>query len=179
MTDLTPDRLQELRRIAEAATPGPLTMHLCDGARYAAFVDAPHLGPDAPELAVFLTERDARFFAEFDRDTVLAMLDEIERLRREREEDDDKWTRYEELYVQARGQIVDLQLEIERLRRERKVLAEALKAVRQHNKHVHTCDHCECALCPEGTGLSYGAYRALGEAMDLLDGEKGGGDDGR
>lgn len=85
MAEMTPDRLAELRRIAEAATPGPLTMHLCDDARYAAFVDAPHLGPDAPELAVFLIERDARFFAEFDRDTVLAMLDEIERLRRERE----------------------------------------------------------------------------------------------
>ena len=45
--------------------------------------------------------------------------------------------------------------EIERLRREREVLAEALK-------HVFTCDHCECASCPEGTGLFYRAYRALG-----------------
>jgi len=125
MTDLTPDRLQELRRIAEAATPGPLTMHLCDDARYAAFVDAPHLGPDAPELAVFLTERDARFFAEFDRDTVLAMLDEIERLRRERE-----------------------------------VMEEVLKAVHERDRHIHTCDHCECATCPEGTELSYKAYIA-------------------
>src|SRR5690606_33378837 len=86
MSGMTSERLEELRRIAEAATPGPLTMHPCDDARYAAFVDAPHLGPDAPELAVFLTERDARFFAEFDRDTVLELLDEIERLRREREE---------------------------------------------------------------------------------------------
>src|SRR5690606_16158408 len=81
----TVEELAKLREIAEAATPGPLTMHLCDDARYAAFVDAPHLGPDAPELAVFLIERDARFFAEFDRDTVLALLGEIERLRRERE----------------------------------------------------------------------------------------------
>lgn len=125
MSDLTPERLAELRRIAEAATPGPLTMHLCDDARYAAFVDAPHLGPDAPELAVFLIERDARFFAEFDRDTVLAMLDEIERLRRERE-----------------------------------VMAEVLKAVHERDRHIHTCDHCECALCPEGTELSYKAYIA-------------------
>ena len=85
MTDLTPERLAELRRIAEAATPGPLTVHLCDDARYAAFVDAPHLGPDAPELAVFLIERDARFFAEFDRDTALALLDRIEALEAENE----------------------------------------------------------------------------------------------
>src|SRR5690606_24494787 len=62
---------------------GPLTIHPCDDARYAAFVDAPHLGPEAPELAVFLIEDDARFFTEFDRDTVLAMLDEIDLLRRE------------------------------------------------------------------------------------------------
>src|SRR5690606_28956797 len=85
MAELTRERLQELRRIAEAATPGPLTMHLCDDARYAAFVDAPHLGPDAPELAVFLIERDARFFAEFDRDTVLALLVRIEALEQERD----------------------------------------------------------------------------------------------
>src|SRR5690606_41944260 len=47
----------------------------------------------------------------------------------------------------------------------RKVLAESLK-------HIFTCDDCECASCPEGAELSYRAYRALGEAMDLLDGEK-------
>ena len=58
--------------------------------------------------------------------------------------------------------------EIEQLRREREVLAEAFK-------HVFTCDDCECASCPEGTGLLYRAYRALSGAMDLLDGEKGGG----
>src|SRR5690606_23083612 len=94
MSGMTSERLEELRRIAEAATPGPLTMHLCDDARYAASVDAPHLGPDAPELAVFLIERDARFFAEFDRDTVLALLDEIERLRRERKKISDSVTRF-------------------------------------------------------------------------------------
>lgn len=83
MSELTPERLAELRRIAEDATPGPLTVHRCDDPRYAAFVDAPRLGPEAPELAVFLIEDDARFFAEFDRDTVLAMLNEVEHLRRE------------------------------------------------------------------------------------------------
>src|SRR5690606_34747137 len=55
--------------------------------------------------------------------------------------------------------------EIERLRREGEVLAEALR-------HVYTCENCECTLCPQGTELSYRAYRALGEAMDLLDDEK-------
>src|SRR5690606_21941710 len=55
--------------------------------------------------------------------------------------------------------------EIERLRREREVLAEVLR-------HVHTCDHCECALCPEGTELSYRAYRAVSKS-ELLAGEEG------
>ena len=61
-----------------------------------------------------------------------------------------------------------LEAENERLRREWEVLAEGLK-------HIHTCKNCECASCPEGTGLTLRAYRALGGAMDLLDGEKGGG----
>ena len=56
-----------------------------------------------------------------------------------------------------RRQLAQAQAEVERLRREREVLAEVLK-------HVYTCENCECALCPEGTGLSYRAYRALGGA---------------
>src|SRR5690606_842837 len=55
MTDLTPERLTELRRIAEAATPGPEEI----------------ITPSHPV---------------FDSTTVLVLLDEIERLRREREE---------------------------------------------------------------------------------------------
>src|SRR5690606_12036970 len=101
MADLTPERLQELRRIAEAAVPGKWS---------------------GQDFQLAMTPR-----------TALALLDEIERLRRERD-----------------------------------VLAEALK-------HVWTCENCECATCLEGTGLSLRAYRALGGAMDLLDGEKGGG----
>jgi len=46
-----------------------------------------------------------------------------------------------------------LEAENERLRREREVLAEA-------QKHVRTCEDCECALCAEGTELSYKAYIA-------------------
>jgi len=64
-----------------------------------------------------------------------------------------------------RRQLAQAQAEVERLRREREVLAAALN-------HVYTCENCECALCPQGAELSYRAYRALGEAMDLLDGEK-------
>src|SRR5690606_37150251 len=99
MADLTPERLKELRRIAEAATPGPEEI----------------ITPSHPV---------------FDSTTVLVLLDEIERLRRERE-----------------------------------VMAEVLQ-------HVYTCENCECATCPQGAELSYRAYRALGEAMDLLNGEK-------
>lgn len=160
MTDLTPKRLQELRRIAEAATPGPWWVdgweaRTKDGDRFIASI-APAFQGASPDASCWEVDANIQHIAAFDPTTTLALLDEIERLRREREEDDDKWTRYEELYVQARGQIIDLQLEIERLRRERDVLAEAFK-------HVLTCEDCECASCPEGTGLVYRAYRALKE----------------
>lgn len=52
MADLTPGRLQELRRIAESATPGPWASSM-------------------------------QYISAFDPTTVLALLDEIERLRRE------------------------------------------------------------------------------------------------
>ena len=58
MTDLTPDHLAKLRRIAEAATPGLWEIPVANVVQY---------------------------FATFDPPMVLAMLDEIERLRRERE----------------------------------------------------------------------------------------------
>ena len=61
--------------------------------------------------------------------------------------------------------------EIERLRKEREVLAEALK-------HIFTCDDCECASCPQGTGLAYRAYRALGGAQRAGAGARGSDGDG-
>jgi len=129
---LTPERLAELRRIAEAASPGPWAVN-----PFKATVDEmPSMLPicgllwPTDQRTEEQTLANATHIATFDPATVIAILDEIERLRRERE-----------------------------------VLAEVLQ-------HVYTCDHCECALCPQGTELSYRAYRALGEAMDLLDGEK-------
>ena|SRR5690606_2024764 len=64
MTDLTPERLQELRRIAEAATPGPEEI----------------ITPSHPV---------------FDSTTVLALLDEIERLRREQENNVTRFALYD------------------------------------------------------------------------------------
>src|SRR5690606_2803878 len=142
MADLTPDRLQELRRIAEAATPGPWRVNKYGPTRRIMSIGAGKYGTD-PVIAnveTFWSKREqekygdhganAVHIATFDPPTVLALLDEIERLRKERE-----------------------------------VLAEVLT-------HVYTCEDCECALCPQGAELSYRAYRALGEAMDLLDDEK-------
>ena len=51
-----------------------------------------------------------------------------------------------------------LEREVERLRRKLEVLAAALN-------HVFTCENCECASCPEGTGLFYRAYKVLGAAQ--------------
>jgi len=137
MADLTPERLQELRRIAEAATPGPWWVdgweaRTKDGDRFIASI-APAFQGASPDVSCWEVDANIQHIAAFDPTTALALLDEIERLRRERE-----------------------------------VLAEAFK-------HVLTCEDCECATCPEGTGLVLKAYRALGGAMDLLDSEKGGG----
>src|SRR5690606_8941936 len=125
MAELTPDRLQELRRIAEAATSGPWAWRMSKDGR---ILDLITLETGYNEELITPSHINAwlqvkgvkDFIPAFDPATALALLDEIERLRRERQ-----------------------------------VLAEVLK-------HVRTCDHCECALCPEGTGLSYRAYRALG-----------------
>lgn len=86
MTDLTPERLQELRRIAEAATPGPWgTTRYNGGLRF----DGPlrvYAGTD-PEYGeprpIPASDADTRYTAAFDPTTVLAMLYEIERLRAE------------------------------------------------------------------------------------------------
>jgi len=121
MADLTPDRLQELRRIAEAATPGPWEWREREhnerirkreraGRRsrrqFVYCLQGPPLSGVAPEhrcefdyhnvmslrwdqvkgtalTGVAPSPADADFIATFDPPTVLALLDEIERLRRE------------------------------------------------------------------------------------------------
>ena len=89
MTDLTPKRLQELRRIAEAATPGPWwvdgwEVRTKDGDRFIASI-APAFRGDHPDASCWELDANIRHIATFNPPTVLAMLDEIERLRRERE----------------------------------------------------------------------------------------------
>src|SRR5690606_22319081 len=97
MADLTPDRLQELRRIAEAATPGPWRVNKYGPTRRIMSIGAGKYGTD-PVIAnveTFWSKREqekygdhganAVHIATFDPPTVLALLDEIERLRRERE----------------------------------------------------------------------------------------------
>src|SRR5690606_34815007 len=135
MTDLTHKRLQELRRIAEAATPGPWwadgwEARTKDGDLFIASIAPAFKGARPDASSCWELDANIRHIAAFNPTTTLALLDEIERLRRERE-----------------------------------VLAEALK-------HVWTCEDCECASCPEGTGLVLKAYRVLGGAMDVLDGEE-------
>ncbi len=82
---LTPERLAELRRIAEAATPGPwevvgLAVY---GGPYA--LRMPHRsGRTWYGVEGIKRREDAEYFVAMNRNTVLALLDEIERLRRER-----------------------------------------------------------------------------------------------
>src|SRR5690606_12268785 len=87
MADLTPDRLQELRRIAEAATPGPWAVN-----PFKATVDEmPSMLPicgllwPTEERTEEQTFANANYIAEFNPTTALAILGEIERLRRERD----------------------------------------------------------------------------------------------
>src|SRR5690606_23902433 len=145
MSGMTSERLEELRRIAEAATPGPWEIPVANVFRVVAPKAGHHNPPSGkapPYPWAIIADADTegtsgkqaasnmQYIATFDPPTVLAVLNEIERLRQERE-----------------------------------VLAEALG-------HVYTCDHCECALCPEGTELSYRAYRAVSKS-ELLVGEEG------
>lgn len=91
-TDLVSDEmLATLRSIAEAATPGPWAIPAANVFRVIA-PDAPHTnpGPYTPypwRVVADMGEHDgtaadARHIASFSPDTVFALIDEIERLRR-------------------------------------------------------------------------------------------------
>ena len=82
MTDMTPERLQELRRIAEAATPGPwewdkyLNLFSATGK----VVLTEPFSPDNPDVVEARTE-DLDYIETFNPETALALLDEIKRLQ--------------------------------------------------------------------------------------------------
>ena len=95
MTDLTPERLHELRRIAEAATPGPWEVVGLDGYGGPYALRMPHRsGRTWYGVEGIKRREDAEYFVAMNRNTVLALLDEIERLRREQEEIADNVTRF-------------------------------------------------------------------------------------
>ena len=97
-TQLTPERLAELRRIAEAATPGPWEVTEFAGGEERSPGELGVFAPNHPHsyqksdgtwYAVVICrgmdgptrEENSEYIATFDPTTVLAMLDEIERLR--------------------------------------------------------------------------------------------------
>src|SRR5690606_403285 len=86
MSGMTSDRLEELRRIAEAATPGPWAVN-----PFKATVDEmPSMLPicgllwPTEERTEEQSFANANYIAECNPTTALALLDENERLRRER-----------------------------------------------------------------------------------------------
>lgn len=83
MTDLIPDRLQELRRIAEAATKSDWTVVKTDLGHPCVRMPRPRKRLRPVHHIYPFDQEDAEFIATFDPPTVLAMLYEIERLRRE------------------------------------------------------------------------------------------------
>src|SRR5690606_33613519 len=87
VSELTLERLSELRRIAEAATPGPYEVVGLAGYGGPYALRMPHRsGRTWYGVEGIKRREDAEYFAAMNRNTVLALLDEIERLRREREE---------------------------------------------------------------------------------------------
>jgi len=82
MADLTPDRLQELRRIAEAATPGPWEwdkyLHLFSAAGKPVLTKP--FSPDNPDVVEARPE-DLDYIERFNPETALALLDEIKWLQ--------------------------------------------------------------------------------------------------
>lgn len=82
MSELTAERLSELRRIAQAATPGTWYAAPCpDNPRWwtVAIPRPKKRTPNSKLYVYFDREADARHVSTFDPRTVLALLDEIER----------------------------------------------------------------------------------------------------
>src|SRR5690606_14524732 len=91
MTDLTPERLAELRRIASAATPGPWQWagSRDKGDPHAYVYAGDYASEGEPDLWCEIVsecpEADAQHIATFDPTTALALLDRIEALEQERD----------------------------------------------------------------------------------------------
>lgn len=89
MSGMTSDRLEELRRIAEAATPGPWWVdgweaRTKDDDRFIASI-APAFQGASPDASCWEVDANIQHIAAFDPTTCLVLLDEIERLRRDRD----------------------------------------------------------------------------------------------
>src|SRR5690606_37129500 len=83
VSEMTPERLAELRRIAEAATPGPYEVVGLAGYGGPYALRMPHRsGRTWYGVEGIKRREDAEYFAAMNRNTVLALLDEIERLQR-------------------------------------------------------------------------------------------------
>lgn len=84
MSDLTPERLAELRRIAEAATPGPWEVVGLSGYGVPYALRMPHRsGHTWYGVEGIKRREDAEYFVACDPDTIRALLEEIERLAEE------------------------------------------------------------------------------------------------
>src|SRR5690606_13114157 len=113
MADLTPERLQELRRIAEVATPGPWEwdkyLHLFSATGKPVLTKP--FSPDNPDVVEAMPE-DLDYIERFNPETALALLDRIEALEQERDaaraEADRLRQRYEALRAEVESVAQDL-----------------------------------------------------------------------
>ena len=86
MNDLTPEPIAELRRLAEAATPGPWRTEYLMGAGndlLTAIIAGRATPDDLRVIGSTLAERDGKFVAAASPAVVLALLDELDELRAE------------------------------------------------------------------------------------------------
>src|SRR5690606_13597421 len=124
------------------------------------------------------------------RNTALALLGEIERLRRDRAyvKENAEFLRSSvgECHLmisrnssefQTQGEqwrLSDLPARLQRIMRERETLAAAVMAQRERTAHIAECDRWRYDRWPAGGQLPYRAKRVLDSALALLGGEKGG-----
>lgn len=123
---ITTERLEELKRLAEAATPGPWTFKQTP--KYGKVIELQQHMPMA------LSPKDAKFIAALNPATALELLDEIERLTKEV----DIRVMQERLVTTDKQRLAALELSNQRLRGEFALFIKTMTAINKHQGYPFT-----------------------------------------
>ena len=147
MPELTPERLAQLRAVAEAATQGPYEVVGLAGYGGPYALRMPHRsGRTWYGVEGIKRREDAEYFVAMNRNTVLALLDEIERLRQERQTgviltaDDIK--RLEKQLAAARAEAERYRQQYEKLYQRTRELEHRL-AYYEPDMYIKRCTQCD------------------------------------